>query len=154
MSVRAWRVVKGKHKDTAFDGEGARRYGGRWNNPGKRMIYAAETASLALLELLVHIDSSLLPSYTLFPVDFDKSLVSTVEPSKLPRNWRAYPGPAALKRMGDVWLESLSSPVLKVPSVIVPHEWNYLFNPEHSKFSSLKIGGAVALGIDPRLLGK
>ena len=154
MSVRAWRVVKGKHKDTAFDGEGARRYGGRWNNPGKRMIYAAETASLALLELLVHIDSSLLPSYTLFPVDFDKSLVSIVEPSKLPRNWRTYPGPAVLKRMGDEWLESLSSPVLKVPSVIVPHEWNYLFNPEHSKFSSLKIGGAVALGIDPRLLGK
>ena len=154
MSVRAWRVVKGQHKGTAFDGEGARRYGGRWNNPGKRMIYAAETASLALLELLVHIDSSLLPSYTLFPVDFDKSLVSTVEPSKLPRNWRAYPGPAALKSMGDEWIEALSSPVLKVPSVIVPHEWNYLFNPEHSKFSSLKIGGAVALGIDPRLLGK
>jgi len=154
VSLRAWRVVKEKLKDTAFDGEGARRYGGRWNNPGKRMIYAAETASLALLELLVHIDSSLLPSYTLFPVDFDKSLVSTVEPSKLPRNWRTYPGPAALKRMGDEWLESLSSPVLKVPSVIVTHEWNYLFNPEHSKFSSLKIGGAVFLEIDHRLLGK
>jgi RES domain-containing protein len=147
-------VVKEKLKDTAFDGEGARRYGGRWNNPGKRMIYAAETASLALLELLVHIDSSLLPSYTLFPVDFDHSLVSTVEPSKLPRNWRTYPGPAALKSMGDEWLESLSSPVLKVPSVIVPHEWNYLFNPEHSKFSSLKIGAAVSLEMDPRLRGE
>jgi len=154
VSLRAWRVVKGKHKDTAFDGEGARQFGGRWNNVGKRMIYTAETASLALLKLLVHVDSSLLPSYTLFPVDFDHSLVSTVEPSKLPRNWRTYPGPAALKRMGDEWLESLSSPILKVPSVIVPHEWNYLFNPEHSKFSSLKIGDAVALGIDPRLLGK
>ena len=154
MSLRAWRVVKGKHKDTAFDGEGARQFGGRWNNVGKRMIYAAETASLALLELLVHTDSSLLPSYTLFPIDFDDSLVSTVESSRLPKNWRTFPGPPALKSMGDEWLESLSSPVLKVPSVVVPHEWNYLLNPEHSKFSSLEIGSAVSLEIDPRLLGK
>ena len=41
---------------TALDGEGARLFGGRWNSPGRPMIYTAASPSLAVLEVLVHLD--------------------------------------------------------------------------------------------------
>lgn len=153
MSLAVWRIVKKKHKDRAFDGEGARLYGGRWNNPGRRMIYTAESISLALLELLVHIENnSLLSEYTVIPVSIHESMISELNKSVLPDNWMEHPGPYELRKIGDNWLEALQTPVLKVPSAIVTQEWNYLINPEHPEFKSLKIGTAVPFKIDLRLL--
>ena len=57
MTVVAWRIFKPKHEATAFTGEGARLYGGRWNSKGTSMVYAASSQSLAALELLVHLDA-------------------------------------------------------------------------------------------------
>ena len=153
MTVTAWRLVKKKHLESAFDGEGARLYGGRWNSPGKRVVYASEATSLSILELLVHVDGSLLANYTAIPVEFDDSAVSVVEVDELPDNWRQHPGPSGLRRIGDDWLESGSSPALKLPRVLVPHEWNYLFSPEHPDFPSVKLGTPVTFDIDLRLLG-
>ena len=154
MILTAWRIVKKKHEATAFDGEGARLYGGRWNSSGKRVVYTAENVSLALLELLVHIDTSLLPTYTLIPVSFNDSVVSSLDPSLLPDDWRAHPGPFELRKIGDDWLESLKSPVLQVPSAVVPQEWNYLLSPAHPESSSIKIGIAIPFEIDLRMLAR
>ena len=154
MIVSAWRVVKTKYRKTAFDGEGARKHGGRWNSPGKRMIYTSGSVPLALLEMLVHIDSSLLRKYVAIPVSFEDSLVSMLDFSKLPDDWKSYPGPFELKNIGDEWLDSLSKPVLKTPSVIVPQEWNYLLNLEHPDFSkiTISISDTISMDIDHRLL--
>ena len=90
MSVTAWRITKRKHARNAFSGEGAREFGGRWNNPGTAVVYTAQSQSLAALEMLVHLDSAdLLEKYVLLAADFDQSLIKVLNPSDLPRNWRS-----------------------------------------------------------------
>ena len=76
MIVNAWRITKRKHARDAFTGEGAREFGGRWNNPGTAIVYTAQSQSLAALEMLVHLDSSeLLAKYVLIGVEFDQALI-------------------------------------------------------------------------------
>ncbi|MGB2910585.1 MAG: RES family NAD+ phosphorylase [Anaerolineales bacterium] len=152
MSIVVWRIVKRKYEATAFDGEGASDYGGRWNSPGKRVIYTAGSKSLALLEQLVHLDSSALSSYVVIPVTFSDALLSEVDILLLPPDWKGHPAPVELRDIGDRWLDSFGSAVLRVPSAIVPDESNYMINPDHPDFSSVEIGASVPFEIDLRLL--
>jgi RES domain-containing protein len=148
-----WRIVKSRYASTAFDGEGARLYGGRWNSPGTRMVYTSSTISLAVLEVLVHLqEASLLSSYSLISADFDDALVERLERSRLPDGWRTYPAPSDLQRIGDEWVWSQRSALLEVPSVIVVRESNYLLNPAHPDFSSVVIGEPEPFTFDVRLL--
>ncbi|MBI4579680.1 MAG: RES domain-containing protein [Planctomycetes bacterium] len=153
MKLSAWRIVKAKRAASGFTGEGARRAGGRWNSPGIPIVYTASTASLAMLEMLVHIESQdLLNRYVLFEVSFDEALVETVKVKELPRTWRKSPTPAAIRQVGDEWAGEQRSVVLRVPSVVVPTEWNYLLNPAHPEFAKIAIGPRKAVKFDPRLI--
>ena len=87
----------------------------------------------------------------MIPATFNESLVSLVDPSRLPEGWQRYPAPGGLARIGARWLAAGKTPVLRVPSAIVPREWNYLLNPSHPRFSSIRIGRTLPLRIDPRL---
>ncbi|MGH9434596.1 MAG: RES family NAD+ phosphorylase [Terriglobia bacterium] len=152
MKVSAWRVVKRKLAKTAFSGEGARRYGGRWNSPGVAMIYTAESQSLAALEIVVHLEAvELLDEYVVFEVEMDERMIARVEWAQLPRRWRADPPPAGLRALGDSWVASGTSAALQVPSAMVPAEHNFLLNPRHPDFSKLRVGRAVRFLFDPRL---
>ena len=151
--VEAWRITKARFARTAFTGEGARLYGGRWTSAGRRAVYVSATASLATLEIAVHLGSTAaLDSYVMFPVVIPDGLIITLDAKRLPRDWRKYPAPAALQRLGDEWLEAGDSPVLKVPSAVVPAESNYLLNVGHPKFKRIIIGKATAHSLDPRLV--
>ncbi len=151
--IRAWRIVKTTFSADAFSGEGARLYGGRWNSAGVAMVYTAGSKSLATLELLVHLDSSMrLPSYSICPVDFDDSLVEVVDPAVLPLDWRQSPPPTSLQVIGNDWISRQSSAVLRVPSAVEPDENNYLINPVHRDFKKLSIGSMNSLSLDPRLI--
>jgi RES domain-containing protein len=150
-----WRIVKTRLAARAFDGEGARRYGGRWNSPGTRVVYTSQSASLAVLELLVHLQASApLGSYALRSARFDDRLVSAVDRSSLPSHWRTFPASPALQRIGDAWIAAGTSLVLEVPSAIVEGESNYLINPTHPDLRRLRIGPPVRFRLDPRLLGR
>jgi len=152
VTVTAWRIAKRKHARAAFTGEGARLFGGRWNNPGIALVYTAQSQSLAALEMLVHLDSAeLLASYVLFEVRIDESLVEQVELSELPRNWRDDPPPRKVRAMGDAWVVGGTSAVLRVPSIVVPGENNFLLNPRHKDFPRLQIGKPLPFRFDPRL---
>jgi RES domain-containing protein len=148
-----WRIVKSRYAAAAFDGEGARLYGGRWNSPGTPMVYTSSTISLAVLEVLVHLqEASLLSSYSLIAARFDDAFVESLDRSMLPDGWRSYPAPSELQRIGDEWVQSQRSAVLEVPSVIVERESNYLLNASHPDFSSVAIGEPEPFTFDERLL--
>ena len=149
----AWRILKKRHLESAFNGEGARRYGGRWNSPGTSVVYASETRALCLLEVLAGIRSvKPLGAYVLIPATFDDSLVTSVALERLPNDWRQSPPPPSAQCLGDYWIDQKKSAILRVPSAILPEEFNYLFNPAHPDFPHIQIGAPEDLVIDPRLL--
>lgn len=137
--------------DTAWDGEGARKAGGRWNSRGTRVVYASATLSLALAEILVHLPSGRLPAYTAIPIEFDDALVTVLADRDRPADWRRSPPPASTQRVGDRWARDATSAVLHVPSVIVPVEWNYVLNPAHPDFRRIRIGTPMPFPFDARL---
>ena len=149
----AWRIVKKRHADSAFDGEGARRYGGRWNSPGTAVVYVSDSRALSLLEVLTGLRSvKPIQSYVLIPVTFDHSLVLSVQPDELPDDWRQSPPRPSTQRIGDDWVDRKTSTMLRLPSAIVPEECNYLLNPGHPDFLKLQIGEPQDFTIDSRLL--
>jgi RES domain-containing protein len=151
----ARRITKRKHARNAFSGEGAREFGGRWNNPGTAIVYTAQSQSLAALEMLVHLDSSeLLENYVLLEVAIEDALVAHVDLSRVPKNWRDDPPPVQVRAIGDEWALAGSSAVLRVPSTLVPGENNFLLNPYHPDFTRLRISKPLPFHFDPRLLKK
>lgn len=149
--TQLWRICKQRYQGTAFQGEGARREGGRWNSPGFPVVYTSESAALATLEMLVHIeDAQLLPSYVLIPASIDESLIETLDVDDLPSNWRQYPAPESTQEIGDSWIMDPSSVALRVPSVVVPGD-NVILNPGHPEFDELQVGESVDWDFDPRL---
>lgn len=150
--LSVWRIISKKFTKSAFNGEGARLYGGRWNTPGTPLIYTAESKSLAVLEILVHLDSpDLLRKYVLFEVTIEDSLVAPLDPASLPKDWRQDPPPPDAQRIGDEWATNARSAALRVPSTIVTGEFNYLLNPRHPDFRKLTIGQPQSFFFDPRL---
>jgi RES domain-containing protein len=149
--LSAWRLTKTKLLANAWDGQGARKSGGRWNSVGIAVVYTSGTLSLALVEVLVHIPSGILPAYSAVRVDFDESMVGTVERGQLPVNWRDHPPPPETKALGDRWVANGESAVLRVPSVVVPSEFNYVLNPSHPALADIHIGEPMPFPFDARL---
>ena len=148
----AWRIVRQQHAKAAFSGDGASRFGGRWNSRGVAVVYASSTQSLAALETLVHLNPATRFRYKVFTVTFDESLVETMPLNRLPRDWKTQPVPRSTQRLGDAWARAARSPILRVPSVLVPGESNLVLNPNHPDFSRVVIGKPVNFVFDPRLL--
>lgn len=151
--ISAWRITKQKHAKTAFTGDGARLYGGRWNSRGRLAVYTAESRALALTEMLVHLESSaVLAKYVVFQVEIDGSHITHLDVHDLPKNWRAEPAPKSLQMLGDAWLDSGKSAVLRVPSALVGGEFNYLLNPLHPEYVKLRIHAPEKFPFDKRLV--
>ena len=148
----AWRLTKTKYLPTAWDGEGASKSGGRWNRPGIPVVYTSGSLSLALVEVLVHLSVEILPAYSAVRVEFDESLVTMVLPGQLPRNWKESPPSPATQAIGSEWAASGTSAVLRVPSVVVPGEFNFILNPGHRDFGRIAIGTPMQFPFDPRLV--
>ena len=146
MTVSAWRIVKRKLAREAFSGEGARLYGGRWNSPGVSVVYTAQSQSLAALDLL--------HEYVVVEARFDASLATHVSRGDLPEDWRASPPPASARAIGDAWIAEEPSPVLELPSAIIPAESIFLLNPQHSAFSQIEVGEPMNFEFDLRLISR
>ncbi|MGH9946565.1 MAG: RES family NAD+ phosphorylase [Pyrinomonadaceae bacterium] len=151
-----FRIFKTKRSGTWFDGEGARRFGGRWNSPGTKVLYTAATLSLATLEILVHLDSDeLISAYSYAAVSFDDKLVENIENiATLPKDWNVSPIAPEVQQVGDQWVRSKSSVVLSVPTAMVPGERNYLINIEHPEVKKLIFSEPRRLVLDQRWIKK
>ncbi len=132
----------------ALDGEGARRFGGRWTSPGRPAIYALASAGLAVLEVLVHLD---LPP-DLIPRDY--RLLRIELPADAPTESLAT-APAderARRRLSDSFLSRGEALALRVPSAIVLNEHNAILNPRHRAMADVHLVADHPFQFDPRLL--
>lgn len=84
-------------------------------------------------------------------MDIPKSLVTTLGETELPENWKAIPAPTGTRDIGDRWYDARETPALKVPSTIIPTEFNFVLNPSHHDFNKVKIGEIQDFGFDKRL---
>jgi RES domain-containing protein len=149
----AWRIVRVARAKSAFTGEGARIYGGRWNSRGTAVIYVSEHESLAALELLVHL-TPLIPDarYLSFRLEWEDKLTSQLSVKNLPPNWNAEPPGLETMQIGDEWVRTGKSVAIAVPSVLSASEMNYLLNPKHPDFKKIKISEPLEYRFDSRLL--
>jgi len=149
--VRVWRIARAVH--AAFDGEGGRLYGSRWTPRGVAAVFTSGTLSLATLERFVHTDPDLEPGdLVAISADIESSIaIESVAVSDLPAEWRAHPAPPALTVNGDRWLQRAATAVLSVPSVVIPHERNFVINPNHRDFRNVKVGESEPFSFDPRM---
>jgi len=139
--MHVWRVCRRPFADPS--GEGARTYGGRWNSPGRPMVYAAESAALAVLEVRVHLDLDwrVLPDdYVLMAIDAGDLVAETLAET-----------PVEPRATGDAWLASGRSALLRAPSFIVPESANVLVNPAHRDAARLAVASIRPFAFDARL---
>ena len=147
----AYRLTQRRYARSAFSGFGSLRGNGRWHRAGIPVVYAAESAAVALLEVMVHLERPrlLVMEWAVVPCRFEDALVERQD--VLPDDWRAFPWPASTQQIGQAWFGEARSPVLDVPSAVMPSARNYLLNPDHPRFNEVEIGEPEPFEIDPRL---
>jgi RES domain-containing protein len=141
-----WRISR--HRD--LSGRGGLKAAGRWHDKGSPIVYMSENPATALLEVCVHtVANDVPPTYTLLRIEGPQVEVPTVNVSDLAEGWqeRDY----VTQVVGSLWLARGEDVVLRVPSAIVPHTWNVLFNPLHPLAKEFKIAEAVEYPFDNRI---
>ncbi len=125
----------------------------RWNSKGSFVIYAAATRSLACLENLVHRGGEGLDNrFMTMVIEIPQGVkIISVYPESLDGDWKSYRAQKRTRATGDAWLKSGDTAVLKVPSVIVPEEHNFLINPNHTDFAKIKLADVEPFDFDRRL---
>jgi len=150
--MRAYRIVKKRHMLTAFSGDGARAYGGRWNFSGIPMVYAAHTRALAALESLAHFGGAERRlKFVTFELEIPDRLAIRVDVADLPRDWRSAEPSPLTQALGSEWQRNGRSAALLVPSVLVPQECCVLLNPEHPDTAKIMVSYPEAFSFDARL---
>lgn len=150
--LTVWRLVTGRFARSAFSGDGARLYGGRWNRKGVPLVYTAATQSLAMLEMLVQ-DEPLRARYVMIEACIPKGVqIDRVKVDDLPADWRSTAARESLQAIGTEWAKKRGAAVLAVPSAVIPAEANYLLNPLHQDFRRIRIGKPQRFETDLRLI--
>ncbi|MGB8860815.1 MAG: RES family NAD+ phosphorylase [Ilumatobacteraceae bacterium] len=149
--MHLWRLVAVRHAATAMNGEGAAAFGGRWNPPGRRMVYTADSLALATLELSVHLTGGRV-RYTALQFELPDHLVDTLELAGLKKSWAT--SEPSTQRVGAAWLDSRRSVALSVPSALVDArsgERNVLLNPTHPSVAAVHELQRFEIVLDERL---
>ena len=138
-----------------MSGKGARRYGGRWNSPGRAAVYLGDSLALAAMELLVRLKAEdVLKVYRKMPVFIPERLIAHIDEDELPPGW-AKPTPRAVTRViGDRWIDRGQSAVLQVPSATVRGESNFIVSPQHDDFDDIETGPVSDFRYDARLTAR
>jgi len=153
--MRVYRIVVKKYSKE-LSGFGAAVYGARWNSAGIEMVYTSEHRSLALCEILVHIKGmKRTDDYRMLCIDIpDKYPIGTLDKKDYPKEWTQRSSLNYTQDIGDAFIRQEDTIALKVPSVIIPQEYNVLLNPYHPKFKYVKLSEVEILTIDKRLADK
>jgi RES domain-containing protein len=147
--MQLWRISR--HRD--LDGLGGLRTPGRWHERGFPVVYVAETPAGALLEVCVHTSANdIPPSCTLLEITVPAGMsIETLEMASLSTDWTA--NLEETRALGSEWLRSMRTPLLRVPSAIVPSTYNVLLSPKHEDSKDVEITGVTQYPFDGRLKG-
>lgn len=152
--MRVYRIERQKYIETTLLGIGASKSDGfRWNSLNTRLVYTAESRALATLEASVHLDlSEDLPTDRFYiEIDIpDELSILEVDVNDLPTDWNAKPPTLTTQIIGDDFVFENEAVVLKVPSSIVPKEFNYLINPNHPDIKMIKVLHVEPMTFDSR----
>lgn len=147
-----YRIVRAPYQDD-LSGEGAEKYGGRWNSIGMPALYCCENRSLALLEVLANAYAGIiLNDFVILTIEIPETAkIYNPKESQLPEDWQAIPLKNASQDFGDTLLSKNEYLGFKVPSTLMPYEHNFVFNPSHADFKKVKIKEKTPFVIDARL---
>ena len=147
--MEVFRITKVQYADRLVASGGA----ARWNARGRFVIYTAASRALACLENVVHRSGEgLQETFRVMVIQLPNTIhMDTISPDMLPPDWFAYTHYAQCQQLGEDWLQHGQSAVLRVPSAIIPQEWNFLINPMHPDFSSIKLLKIEPFAFDPRI---
>jgi len=151
--MMAWRLVKQTFAADAFSGEGPRITGFRWNSRGTAVVYTAEHLSLAALESFIYLsETDKNMAFYAYRLDIPPDVqVLTLSLTSLPADWREPMYPQSTKKIGDAWVRAGASAILRVPSVVIPAEYNLILNPIHTDFHKIIIGAPENFSFDSRM---
>lgn len=138
-----------------ISGEGSKLSGARWNYKGTAVLYTSSSIALATLEMLVRIPIRFsIPDLVIAHIKVPDDSVFNVEVKSLPRKWNQDPSPDALKKITEKWISNAKFLLMRVPSAVVPQNYNYIINPAHSRFNEVKIIKKEPFTFDKRILSK
>jgi len=151
--MRLYRIADSRHP--IWDGTGAAMVGGRWNSPGRPVIYASLSYACAMLEILVHANIGRIPATQAYVVAEvpDSVFIERHDAQSLPAGWDGE-DPSVAGRFGDQWLQEVRSAVLVVPSVVARLECNALINPRHADARQLLVSSSQKVIWDQRLFAR
>lgn len=137
-----------------LSGRGAELHGGRWNPPGVKVVYTSSAASLAILESLAwsSLNQLLHAGFVLTQIRCPDDSIHEISIAELTAQWQAPESYSALQNIGMEWLSGQNSLLLKVPSAIIPLEFNFLINPNHDRMREVVIEEMYALTLDQRVV--
>jgi RES domain-containing protein len=133
--MRVFRLIRKKY-GIELSGKGAALSGNRWNSRGTELIYTSESRALAMAEVAVHLSLSILPKdYVMVEIEIPNSVsISSLKTDDLPQGWNSFPHLLDTQKIGDDFVAERKSCVLKVPSAVVPGDFNFLINSNHLDF--------------------
>lgn len=151
--VYGYRIVAPRWANSSLSGVGAFEYGGRWNSPGRHVVYLGGSRALSALEMLVHLTtpSARKKVYKLIRVGIPADAIAHYPNEILPARWRKDASLKHTQELGDDWLQANSQLALTVPSALIPEESNILLNPKHPRFSEVVLEAPYVFQFDPRL---
>lgn len=152
--MRVYRISRPEYVATALLGNGAALAPGRWNSRGVRLAYTASSVSLAMLEILVHVNREDVPDgRRMLAYEIPDAALAELPPNRWPRGWDKLPYSDAVRRVGDGFVRDGRQLALRVPSAVARGEFNVLVNPAHPQFGQIRLLADDPLALDPRLFG-
>ena len=149
--MHVYRVSRRKHAN-ALDGAGSRINGGRWNNPGTACIYTSQSRALAILEYAVNVRlDDIPPDLVMITLEVPDNENNIFIPRQLPQKWNSQITTQASRDFGTALLKKAEHLIIKIPSVVIPEEYNYIINPRHPNMKKVLIADLSPFSFDARL---
>ena len=150
--MRVYRLSRAAYAND-LSGKGASLKGARWNSTGVEMIYTAESRALALAEVMVHFTAAMVPAdYRMVTIEIPDDLnIQHITLKDLPPDWHVFPYLSSTQATGDEFIHENKFPILRVPSAVVPGDFNFLLNPHHPDIKKVSILKTEKFPFDSRM---